>query len=401
MLIINKVLSNEYSIAEFGRYNVIRRSASVLTFLLLGGMGITLPRYLAIALAKRRVKEIKTTIVSSIAFIAWVSTVVLIVYICLKSVICKYVTGNDSWYEYFVLYLYSFVSCLVSYLVAYYRGLDRFKEFNIVQITFQLIMLIPLMFHLDGIVNLFLWWSVIQFALLIVFFVKETLKFNRVFKIIIPRAHYILKTKELSKYSLPRLFGDFILFAMSVFPLLYIGETMSMESVSYFSVGITLFMLSTPIFSFLGVIMLPYVARLITDNNAAEAKRFVGKLSKYYIIIAAIINCVTFVFMKWMIMIFFSADYYAAITPSRIISLALIPASIYYLYRNPIDAVSVRPYNTYILTVCFILLILGFIAVDGINHLAIVYSAVFIIQGILSWMVWNIIINKNIKNRQI
>lgn len=393
LLIINKIISNEFSVSDFGRYNIIKRSSAVLTFVLLGGIGIALPRYLAIALSKKEIKEIKVTIFSSIIYIALVCIITLIVYVICKPYICIIVTGSNSWYDYLIIFLYSMISCISSYIVAYYRGLDRFKEFNLIQIILQIFILIPLFFKIPNIIDIFVWWSFIQLILLIIFSIKEFISYKKIFNIIIPLKLYVERTKELSYYSFPRLIGDFLLFVMSAFPLIYIGERMSMTEVSYFSVSITLFTLSTPIFSFLGVILLPHVSRLMANDKAEDARLLVSKLQKYYISLAIIINIIMFIFMKWMILIFFSADYFPAITPSRIISLSLVPAAIYYLYRNPIDAISVRPYNTYILSICLAILVAGFLSAKSLNQFAYIYLGVYTFQGCASWLTWKLITN--------
>ena len=43
---INKLLANRLSIDDFGQYNVIKRSVQVLSFVMLAGVGIALPRYI-------------------------------------------------------------------------------------------------------------------------------------------------------------------------------------------------------------------------------------------------------------------------------------------------------------------------------------------------------------------
>ncbi len=43
---INKLLASRLSIDDFGQYNVIKRSVQVLSFLMLAGVGIALPRYI-------------------------------------------------------------------------------------------------------------------------------------------------------------------------------------------------------------------------------------------------------------------------------------------------------------------------------------------------------------------
>lgn len=391
MLAINKIISNEFSVADFGRYNIIRRSSSVLSFIMLGGIGIALPRYLAIALTRQKVKDVKLTIYSSIIYIVTICSVTLIVYIICKPFICEIVVGDKKWNDYIVVFGYSFINCLGSFLIAYFRGLDRFKDFNLVQIIMQISLMVPFVFTMKSIVEIFFWWTIIQLILLMLFCLKEIVRYKRLLLIPIPIKRYFDKTKELTIYSIPRLIGDFLLFTMSVFPLLYIAETSTMDNVSYFSVSISLFTLTTPIFSVLGVILLPYISRLVAQNRMIDAKNLLRKILRYYIILALGINIIMFVCMKWMILIFFSADYFEALSPSRIISFALIPASLYYLYRNPIDALSVRPYNTYILCGSCILLVVGFFAADNLNQFAFVYLGVYVFQGLLSLATWNYI----------
>ena len=45
---INKLLANRLSIDDFGQYNVIKRSIQVLSFVMLAGVSIALPRYIPI-----------------------------------------------------------------------------------------------------------------------------------------------------------------------------------------------------------------------------------------------------------------------------------------------------------------------------------------------------------------
>ena len=43
---ITKILSNRLSVDDFGQYNLIKRSVQVLSFVMLAGVGIALPRYI-------------------------------------------------------------------------------------------------------------------------------------------------------------------------------------------------------------------------------------------------------------------------------------------------------------------------------------------------------------------
>lgn len=393
LLVVTKVLSNVLSIDGFARYNILKRSSSVITFVLLGGMGIALPRYLAMARTKRNPTKVRITLYSSLIYIGIVSFISFIVYIILKNLICLTVTDTDSWYDYIVIFGYSLACSLASFYYAYLRGLGRFKDFNITQIVFHVILLIPLIFIFENAIKIFAWWTFIYFALLLIYSIVDKKKYDWIPKQKLPFSSIISKIKELTRYSGPRMVGDFFLFAFSAFPILYISRVNSLEDVSFFSVGVTLFTLATPIFSFLGVILLPLVSSLVTDNKVDEANKLISNLQIIYILIAFAVTGIMFFGMKWMILLFFSEEYLPALFISRILTFAILPSSLYYLYRNPIDAVTVTPYNLYLLILCFILLVAGFMLTSSLIQYAYVYLSVCVIQGLGSWIIWKIINN--------
>lgn len=398
-LLITKVLSNDLSVDGFGRYNIIRRSASVLTFVLLGGMGIAIPRYLSICVSKKQFRGVKITIIASLSYLLLVCLATLFLYILFKDYLCILVINNDSWTSYLQIFFYSFVCCLVSYLYAYYRGIGKFKEFNIVQIYFQFAIMFPLLFHYSDVILIYRWWALLEFGLLIIFTLKEIYQYRSLNNVKVTYLEIKTRSKELTVYSLPRLVGDFFLFAYSAFPLIYIGKVMTLQDVSFFSVGITLFTLATPIFSFLGVILLPLVSQLVANNNYKEADRLTFKLLKVYLTMAVTITMGMIVLMNLLVPIFFSNAYINAVGISRILSFSIIPSSLYYLYRNPIDAVSVKPYNTYILAICFGLLILFFELSSSLEHFAYSYFTVTCVQGLLSWIVWKYLLKNKVYNK--
>lgn len=400
LLIVTKVLSNNLTIDGFAQYNIIKRSSSVIAFVLLGGMGIALPRYLAISRVARNAKKVRITIITSLTYIFIISLSTLLVYILLKSILCKIVTDSTSWNAYLWIFAYSFACSITSFFYAYLRGLDRFKDFNIIQILINIILLAPLLSSNYDAIDIFKSWTIIYILLIVILLFREFKIYNKIHISAITRFEYLSKFKELSIYSSSRMIGDFFLFAFSAFPLLYISKENSLIEVSYFSVGITIFTLATPIFSFLGVILLPLVSRLMTENRYNEANYMIKKLQTIYLIIALLITIIFVCGIKTLIVVFFSPEYLPAASISKILIFSILPSSLYYLYRNPIDAASVFPYNLIILVFCFALLVVGFIISKTLIQYAYVYLATTIAQGFLSWLAWKKI-NKSFKNNQL
>ena len=45
--LLNKVISNQYSVHDFGTYNLIKRAVSIVSFVMLMAMGIAIPKYVS------------------------------------------------------------------------------------------------------------------------------------------------------------------------------------------------------------------------------------------------------------------------------------------------------------------------------------------------------------------
>lgn len=59
---INKILSEILGVEGYGQYSIIKKSSAVLSFMMLGGMGITLPRFLSSYLAENDIPHYLFTI---------------------------------------------------------------------------------------------------------------------------------------------------------------------------------------------------------------------------------------------------------------------------------------------------------------------------------------------------
>ena len=167
-----------------------------------------------------------------------------------------------------------------------------------------------------------------------------------------------------------------------------------MQPTAYYSVGITFVTMVTPLYSFMGIILLPYVSEAIAKNELQKANSFVGKLALIYVGSAVLITAVLYIFISFLTWLFFAESYLVTTSLSRIMILAILPQTLYLLYRNPIDAVSVIPYNTIILGICLVVMIVTFTLASTLTQLAWAYTAVSVLQGLLSWFTWLILSRK-------
>jgi O-antigen/teichoic acid export membrane protein len=141
----------------------------------------------------------------------------------------------------------------------------------------------------------------------------------------------------------------------------------------------------------MGIILLPYVAESIANRQLQKANQLINKLALIYLVSALFFTAVIYVFIGFLTSFFFADNYLVTTELSRIIILAVLPQAIYLLYRNPIDAISVIPYNTIILGVSLITMILAFKLSTTINQFAWSYVVVSMLQGVLSMATWHLI----------
>ena len=200
--------------------------------------------------------------------------------------------------------------------------------------------------------------------------------------------------KIIIRYSSGRLLADFFLFSLSAFPLIYISHQQGFQATAHFSIGMTFVTMVTTLFSFMGIILLPFVSECIAKKDMKKACNFINKLLLLYISTSILISIPFFLFTDFMTSFFFSEEYLVTKDLSQILLLSILPQALYLLYRNPIDAISVIPYNTIILCICLTVMVFTFSYSQSITHLAWAYFIVSLLQGGLSWFTWTIIKHK-------
>ncbi|MCH5309926.1 MAG: oligosaccharide flippase family protein [Prevotella sp.] len=396
---INKILSNRLSIDDFGQYNVIKRSVQVLSFVMLAGVGIALPRYIPLYKGGESRQSIIPLLCASLLYMSGVALVVSVGCAIFSGQVGRLIIGQmgDS-VLLAVALAYAFTLALAQFVYAYYRGIGNFKWYNGTQLVVQLAIILPLvLLPVLTTSYVFVSWLIVT-ALLVAFYLGRELW----------RKHFPLTAfakgmpmlgsclRAIVKYSSWRLLADFFLFSLSAFPLVYISSHQGLQPTAYYSVGVTFVTMVTPVFSFMGIILLPYVSQAIARNELKDANRFVNRLAMLYISASLLITAVMYVFIGFLTSLFFAESYVVTSNLSRIMILSILPQALYLLYRNPIDAVAVFPYNTLILGVCLLLMVVAFCNLETIEEFAWAYLGVSLLQGGLSWLTWKLLQNKKI-----
>ena len=147
----------------------------------------------------------------------------------------------------------------------------------------------------------------------------------------------------------------------------------------------------TPLFSIMGIILLPYVSQAIAKKEMKSANRLIHRLLLLYVCGALFFIAALCLFTEFLTTLLFTSEYVVATDLSRIMILSILPQAVYMLYRNTIDAVSVIPYNAIILGVCILAMAVSFTLSSTLTQFAWAYLGVSILQGLLSFITWHVI----------
>lgn len=392
---LNKVLSVRLDVDTFGEYNLVKRSVTVISFVMLAGTGIAMPRYLAIYIGKNNLPQAKAFVRAAILFVITATVAVSLIATIFKSKLYPLVTGNDNTLLYITAFAYAAMLTASTIVYVYFRGKNDFKRFSISNVLIQLLLPISALI-IPGIntLSIFVWWTIITGILTLIFALGETMRGGLKCNEPVSKAAIKAEYKTVAKYALPRLWGDFFLFAFQAFPLIYISQHFDYKSVSYYSVGITIITLGTAFYSFLGYILLPYVSECLAKGRIDDAVRKVNYFTVIYILSALAVMTTFYFLTGFMIKLLFTDEYLAAEHLTQIMILAILPQALYLLYRNPVDAVSVFPFNTILLGVAFAALVAVFYCATTMEGLAWGYMAVSWLQGVGAFGVWNVIKRK-------
>jgi O-antigen/teichoic acid export membrane protein len=392
-----KLAASLFDTSDFGLYNVIRRYISILNYPLLMGLGISIPIYLSKSFLSRdsQAKYVSTAISWWIFFTLGLFCFSLI----LPGWITRVILGKG--FEFLTWPVLLGFSGLYLYTILYgtYRGEQSFLRANIYQLIFAgLTPLIALYFSYGIVERFFLIYS--SFMFISNFFVLIDLYFRKL--LLFPTIGDLTNiSKIFFKFGFPRIPGEFSLFGLMSAPLFFIAKYESLEIAGYLAVGFTLVQLVSSLFEFIGTLMLSKSAQLISEGEFLKLNHLVRLQTKYSFLASIFISSIIYLNIDYLLFFLDNNSFVQHIDYIKMVIFCIPFYIIYLLIRNPQDALSIKPFNTYNLVVCFfvqvLFLLLTFMFTSHefkflLYHLSVIIP--FVLLGILSFFSWNFQIKK-------
>lgn len=383
----NKILSIFLGVEGYGQYSIIRKSATVIGYMMIGGMGIALPRYLSIYRIKNDDAGEKTFFTASSILVIGLSVFLFLLLFIFRKPIIGFIFDNNVSQPYFIpLMLHAFALCITTYLFSFFRGKGNYVMFNAAQLIVQGLMLAGCLLVFKGVIFLFYLWSIALILYALYFLVKEWWKNRNYWGVIAPQLSNTLK--QLARYGMTRMAGDFLLFSLAAFPVIMVNRQFNLMVTGLFSAAVTINTMITPLFSFVGMILLQRTSEGYASKNLRPMFTMIRRFAWIFMTFAVIAALIITFAAPWILSLFFDHNYIQSASLCAIISWSLLPKSIYYLLRNPIDALSVFPYNTINVGIGFVALIAGSLLVNTIHGFCFVYLFAHVLLALSTLLSW-------------
>ena len=386
-LVCLKLSASLFGVEGFAEYSIARRAISLINFTILIGLGISIPRYIALSHCGDKREFQDNYFIAALIFAALMIGGLFCVSFLFPSIFSLIFFGAKD--KYTLIYHISIAVAglyLHSLIYAYFRGHLEMWAANFLQIL-NLGIGVPAAIILSGddpskcILIIGLWWLLVDSAILIYILAHLNLQSLEIKKI-------KKSMKELICYGSPRVIGEFALFGLFAVPTFIIANKIGIKQAGFFSFGLSLLQLMSSIFAIIGIILLPYISRLHSIKKWKQIKRTVN-----FILVLSLICVLLFVIigeavLEYAIILFMGESFRPAIAQIRSLIIGAIPYVIYIVLRNPIDAIAVWPYNSINLAITFIIAnVLVFVGHEVIMPGMAMAGSLFVL-GMLTLLSW-------------
>ncbi len=146
------------------------------------------------------------------------------------------------------------------------------------------------------------------------------------------------EAKELMRYGLQRVPGDFILMALFTLPATVVAHLWGVREAGFVAFGISVVSMIGAVFSPTGLVLLPKATRMIAEEQREKLREHVGLILRVTVTASVALVGLIWVAMPVLIRAYFGADFSQIVPIVRVLLLAALPYSVYLVARNLVDA---------------------------------------------------------------
>jgi O-antigen/teichoic acid export membrane protein len=364
----------------FAEYAVARRTISILYPVVLLGLAVGLPRYIATA-AGRRDEESKACYLGATLWCVGLSTAVCVALLNAFPSGLAFLFFGSREYASLIFPLSLVVAGLALHAIvySYFRGMLEMRAANLLQfVNFGLMPLAVFLFFGKSVQSLLSALGILSLAMAGVALLftpwKALVKDNRA------------QVKELLRFGIQRVPGDFILMALFALPATFVAHKSGIRAAGFVAFGISMLNVIGSFFSPFGLILLPKAGALLAAGKNGELRRQVWLLTRITLVVSSVLAAGIAIGANSLIRVYLGPDFTEGAGILRLLLLAAVPYSLYTVLRNVIDAFHELGVTTMILAAGFGVFCLGSAALFAVQNNKYVVLLAFLGGVLTLWL---------------
>lgn len=356
-LALFRLVALRYGVSGFGFFQLSRGLVSSLQPLVLLGLGVGVPRFVAFeaAVAQRSV-WLRAALPPVIA-----STLVAAgLIVGLRDVVARELFGDPRAAAYIVAAAAQ-VAGLVVYTLAYayLRGGMRLRAASLLSVTNLACLPLALLFVAPSLPTYMLMtamaWASSSGAVIVLLLTRA-------------RPQRLEKaTLRLLRYGVPRVPGDVALLLLFFLPAAIASRRVNVATAGFVGFSTSLIALVGSAVSPVGVVLLPWAAGRLSSSNRRSVVTSTRTLLGTVLIVSLLFSAIVAVAAPTLVRLYLGADFLGAVAPLRMALLAVLPFSVFLVGRSVLDAADARAVNTRNLLISLVAYLLCTAAIGTIH----------------------------------
>jgi O-antigen/teichoic acid export membrane protein len=331
-IVLYKLAAHYLGKMGFSEYALARRTVSLLFPIPVLGLAVGLPRYIGFSTGQgdpaggSRYYGATLWCVGSAAF----------VFLVTLNVFARpfaYLFFGDAAYRYlaFPLSLMIVGLCLHTVVCGYFRGRRLLNRANILQlINLGIVPVLAFLMFGQSLTKVLVATGVFSLAIASVglFWTpfQAITKDNR------------KETKELSRYGIQRVPGDFVLVALFTLPATFVAHLQGIQAAGFVAFGVSVVSMIGGMFAPVGLVLLPKATFMLAGGARKELRAHLR-----VILLVTLVACTATVFLVWfwvpgLVRLYLGAGFEQVVPIARTLIFAALPYSLYLVLRNLVDA---------------------------------------------------------------
>lgn len=395
-ILVYKLAAGSFGKDGFNEYSICRRTLSFIQPLLILGIGVGLPRYIAIAAANGHQKKISSYFYSAVIILLAVLILVSGVFLFFDTTLSFLFFGSESYYKLIyplLIMLYGMVFHSLCY--SFFRGEMRMGFANMMQLLN--LGIVPMTIFIFGTniyqVLLLTGFSWLIISLVFFLFIVVNLKPEK--------GNFKESAKELLRYGLQRVPGDVALGGFFALPTYFVAHLVkdNLNSAGNAAFAISLLNMIGAAFGPICLLLLPQASKAIANKDYTSLRKYSKEIFILTLVVSVIGLLIVEIFAEPLISIYMNGYYPDLIIIVRIVMPACVGYAVYISLRSILDAYHVRAVNTRNIFVCFVLFLVMVYSNQllGYSYYYILISFVISLSllGILTYLETGKIFKKN------